>query len=338
MKEKINFSSSAVDSLCEEKEFSGVIQIDEENSTVYSKAFGYADIIEKRKNNMDTLFAIASGTKFFTALGIGILIDRGLFTLDTPAKELFDLNIKTYSDNITIRHLLSHTSGMPDYYIEEDTEKLNDFEPEYPFYKLVSPKDYLVLFPKEPMKFQPGERFEYNNSGFVYLAMIIEHISGKSYKEFIEEEIFRKNGLTRSGIFPFNALSPNTAWGYIVERDSWKSNIYKLPIQAGGDGGIYICAGEMKLIWKYFFKNKIISADLVNEFITPQTAVPVENDDYYGLGLWLRPKKAYLIPYIVGSDPGISFISSYDPYKISYTFLVSNTTDGVWNVISSIRQ
>ena len=98
-----------------ENEFSGVISITQEDKTVYQKAFGYADIANKRKNRVDTVFGIASGTKLFTALAIGKLLERGKLSLNDKAFEIIEYDFPKYSKEVTLAHLLSHTSGIPDY-------------------------------------------------------------------------------------------------------------------------------------------------------------------------------------------------------------------------------
>jgi CubicO group peptidase (beta-lactamase class C family) len=109
----------------EEQAFSGVISIRQKGHVFYARAVGYADQSNKIKNLLETRFGIASGTKFFTALAIGKLIEAQKLSFSTLLKDCINLDFPRYSQEITIRHLLTHTSGIPDYY---DEDKIEDIE------------------------------------------------------------------------------------------------------------------------------------------------------------------------------------------------------------------
>ena len=161
-----------------ETEFSGVISIFKDASTVFSKAFGYRDAKNKLPNTTSTLFGIASGTKLFTALGIGVLVDQGLITLDTTVREIDQAYTGFIDEQATIQHLLTHTSGIYDYYDEEIEQDFEHFSVEIPWYELETPSDYYPLFKGKAMKFRPGERYAYSNGGYVLLGILIEKLTG----------------------------------------------------------------------------------------------------------------------------------------------------------------
>jgi CubicO group peptidase (beta-lactamase class C family) len=162
----------------EEQAFSGVISIRQKGHVLYARAAGYADRSNKIKNLLETRFGIASGTKFFTALAIGKLIEAQKLSFSTLLKDCITLDFPRYSQEITIRHLLTHTSGIPDYYDEDKIEDFDNFTLSIPWYALRGPKDYLAVFPKEAMKFAPGERFSYSNGGYILLGVVIEELTG----------------------------------------------------------------------------------------------------------------------------------------------------------------
>ena len=154
-----------LEQVASETEFSGVISIFKDASIVFSRAFGYRDIKNNLPNTTSTIFGIASGTKFFTALGIGVLIDRGLISLGTTIGEIAQEYTGFVDENATIQHLLTHTSGIYDYYDEEREQDYEHFSVEIPWYKLETPSDYYPLFKGQEMKFHPGERYSYSNGG-----------------------------------------------------------------------------------------------------------------------------------------------------------------------------
>ena len=114
-----------LDAAIEEHDFSGVIRISHAGEVVYECAAGHADRANRILNTMETRFGMASGTKLFTALAIGELIGSGKITLNTRLRDIIDLGFAQHSEDITIQHLLTHTSGIPDYYEEE---KVSDFD------------------------------------------------------------------------------------------------------------------------------------------------------------------------------------------------------------------
>lgn len=319
-------------------QFSGVISIEENQKVIYQVIQGLEDREKHMPITRNTLFAIASGTKFLTALAIGKLIDEKKFNLDSKVKDLFDLNMNNIEPGITIRQLLSHTSGMADY-LDEDL--LDDTEPLYfdiPFTDLIGPQDFIPIFSKRAHKFDPGERFNYNNQGFVYLAMIVERISHQTYQNYINQTILKPLGILRSGIHHLNAFPAHTALGYISNQEDSLTNLGLLPYQSGGDGGAICSVDEWGKLWESFFEYRIISKELVHEFTKIHAVVDEKTHHYYGLGVWLTKRNDEIYPYLLGGDPGISFYSSYIPNSKRHVFAVSNTTHGVWDIFDDLMK
>jgi CubicO group peptidase (beta-lactamase class C family) len=315
-----------------ETKFSGVISIEENQKVIYQSIQGLEDREKNTPITRSTLFAIASGTKFLTALAIGKLIDEKKFSLDSKAKDLYDLNMLNIDHRITIRQLLSHTSGMADY-LDEDL--LDDTEPLYfdvPFRDLIHPQDFIPIFSKREQKFSPGERFNYNNQGYVYLALIVERVSHQTYQDYINQNILKPLGIERSGIYHLDHFPPHTALGYLSNKEDSITNLGLLPYQSGGDGGAICSVDEWGKLWRSFFDYKIISKERVHEFTTVHAVADERTSDFYGLGMWLKKKNSEVYPYLLGGDPGISFYSSYSPSSNKYYFAVSNTTHGVWDI------
>lgn len=305
-----------------ETEFSGVISIFKDASTVFSKAFGYRDIKNRLPNTTSTVFGIASGTKFFTALGIGVLIDRGLISLDTTIGEIAKEYTGFVDEYATIQHLLTHTSGIYDYYDEEIEQDFERFAVEIPWYKLETPSDYYPLFKGQVIKFRPGERYSYSNGGYVFLGILIEKLTGKLYRDFIREHVLQVANMHRSGFYAFNDLPENTANGYLEDRGT--TNIYHLPLRGGGDGGMYTTTDDLHAFWDSWFSHRILSAELTATYL--KTHWTLNATSGYGCGIYKRLDDSRFA--IAGGDAGVGFYSRYVvPEKLTIIIL-SNITNG----------
>lgn len=318
--------------------FSGVVSIRRGGRVLYEAAAGYADRSNKIENTVETRFGVASGTKFLTALAVGRLIAGGNLSFDTKLKDCLSVRFPRYSPDITIRHLLTHTSGIPDYYDEEKVTDFDNFALAVPSCELRGPRDYLVLFPDEPMKFQPGQRFSYSNSGYILLGVLIEELTGLKYQEFVEQAIFKPNGMDRSGFFSFDRLPEGTALGYIEEPGGWRSNIYTLPMIGASDGGAYTTAQDLATLWRAFWGCKILPGELVEAYAAPFARAETEGEHtYVGHGLWSSeaPGRRREV-YITGCDAGVSFRSSSSRVDDLLVTVLANTTHGAWPVLKDI--
>jgi len=319
--------------------FSGVVSILLHGQPLYERAAGYADRSNRIANSLDTRFGIASGTKFLTALAIGQLIAAQKLSLSTNLQDCLTLNFPHYSPEITIHHLLTHTSGIPDYLDEEKVADFDHFFVGRPWYDLKGPRDYLAIFPDEPMKFSPGTRFSYSNGGYILLGVVIEEVTGLPYRRYVEQAIFQAIGMQRSGFFAFNQLPEQTALGYIEETDGWRTNIYNLPIVGASDGGAYTTAGDLATLWQAFWGGEIVPQELVRLFAAPHVQVETEGKaTYYGHGLWIDAgSDGQPEVYMIGGDAGVSFRSSVRRAAGLQVTVLSNTTNGAWPIVRDIR-
>lgn len=332
--------STTLDATALETGFSGVIHIRQGEQNLYQKAFGYADRSNKILNSLDTRFGIASGTKFFTALATGKLIEAGKLDFSKKIAELIPWNFQHYSGKITVQHLLTHTSGIPDYYDEEKVEDFDNFKVDIPWYELKGPRDYLSVFPDEEMKFSPGTRFSYSNGGYILLGVLIEEISGIPYREFVEQEVFASAGMDRSGYFAMNRLPEGTAFGYVEEENGWRTNIYNLPIIGASDGGAYTTIYDIEKLWDAFWNYRILSKEMVEIYTAPYVETTSESaGKFYGHGIWIRKGADQdTEKYIVGEDAGVSFYSGVSRAKNFLITVMSNTTSGAWPILRAIDE
>jgi CubicO group peptidase (beta-lactamase class C family) len=305
-----------------ETEFSGVISLFKDSACMVNKAFGFRDVKNKLPNTSRTRFGIASGTKVFTALGIGKLIDQGTLSLSTTIKEINREYTDFIDEYATIQHLLTHTSGIYDYCDEEIHQDFDNFFVEIPWCELETPSDYYPLFKNKTMKYPAGERFSYSNGGYVFLGMLIEKLTGMRYRDFIDEQILKSANMRNSGFYAFNDLPENTANGYQEDRKT--TNIYNLPLRGGGDGGMYTTIDDLHAFWDRLFSNRILSEGLTETFL--DTHYTFNDIDGYGCGVYKQLDNSMF--FIMGGDAGVGFDSRYlVPEHVTINIL-SNITNG----------
>jgi CubicO group peptidase (beta-lactamase class C family) len=302
--------------------FSGVISVFKDASPVFNKAFGYRDAKNNLPNTTGTIFGIASGTKIFTALGIGALVDRGLISLGTAVGEIDRAYTGFIDKRATIHHLLTHTSGIYDYYDEEVEQDCERFFVEIPWCELQTPSDYYPLFQGKAMKFRPGERYSYSNGGYVFLGTVIEKLTGMLYRDFISVHVLKPAGMQKSGFYAFDDLPENTAYGYLEDRRS--TNIHHLPLRGGGDGGMYTTTDDLRAFWESLFSNRILSERLTETYLS--THCKFDDSDGYGCGIYRRLDGSMFS--IAGCDAGVGFDSRYVVQEKLIVNILSNITNG----------
>jgi len=319
-------------------EFSGIIQIYSEDALVINKIFGYSNKAEKIPINENTRFQIASGCKGFTATAIAQLIERKLINENTKIKDILYLDLPKFSPEITVNHLLTHTSGITSYFEEDVNPDYEDLWKNLPVYRMKEPKDFLPLFKNKKMKFIPGKRFEYNDAGYILLGLIVEKISGKKFDEYIVENIFKPAGMFSSGYFSSDNLPENTALSYIKNWDgSFRTNIFSVPIKGGPDGGAYTTGYDMDRFWKNVSNGKLISENLFKTFTQPLN-YDEEEKCFYGKGFWIDNKNGKTEKIsLEGFDPGVSFKSSYFPEKKIIFTMLSNNSYSLWKLYYGIE-
>ena len=297
-----------------------------------NRGFGFRDRINSIPNNINTRFGIASGTKTFTALGILTLVERGSLKLSSEVGEIYR-DFKGFIDpHATIEQLLTHTSGIYDYFDEEQIKNFDNFYVDIPWYLLTTPSDYFPLFKHQRFKFTPGQRYSYSNGGYILLGIIVEKIAGKLFKQFIQENILQPNKMMDSGFFSLNSLPYNTAWGY--REDGNTLNIYDIPICGASDGGMYTTTGDLIKFWKRLFNHKIICSDYLTRMITP--LVKIKENISYGLGIYIQKFNRQNLYYLVGNDAGVGFDCAYIPERGLIIIVISNRTNGEDEIVKFI--
>jgi CubicO group peptidase (beta-lactamase class C family) len=322
---------SRLDRCVQASGFSGAVGVILQGAAPYRRASGLSDRERGVPNTLQTQFALASGTKGFTALALLALVADGTLALDAPVCSVLPEAAELLAPEATLRQLLSHTSGMGDYLDENELGSIEDYEPPLPAQQLTCPADFWPLLRGRAPKFPPGAGFSYCNSAYVLLARLLERASARPYHELVEQRVCRPAGMRQSAFLRLDQLPRNAARGYLPGK-GWRSNDQNVPACGGGDGGLYSTLEDLECFWRALHAGRIVPAELVSEALRPQHGMAGQRP--YGLGFWLTsmPRAAYL----EGSDAGISFRSRYEPSTgLLYTVL-SNTTHGAWPLVREL--
>ncbi|ALS02634.1 serine hydrolase [Enterococcus silesiacus] len=313
-------------------DFSGFVNVIANDKSLLCESYGYRDLPNQIKNNLETIFSTASGGKTFVAVAIMKLIEEKKIGIDQPIKHILSKQMPNIDPSVTVHQLLNHTSGIGDYYDEELLSDYADLWQDFPNYKIRKNSDLLPLFIDKKMVDTPGKKFQYNNTGYVLLAMIIEEVTRQAFDHYLKQVIFDPAGMTSTGYFALDRLPGNVANSYIYDKETtdYYSNIYSIDVKGTGAGGCFTTLKDLERFWQILFSGKIISEHAVTLIHTMQAA------DHYGYGFWIAKKADHTFPYMQGHDPGVSFISSYNKTLSLQITLMSNLEQDVWSLHKEI--
>ena len=246
------------------QDFSGAIYVAQANDIILSRGVGLANEQANIINTSDTIFRIGSITKQFTAAAILLLQERGQLTLDDPISE--HLSDFPSGDSITIYHLLTHTSGLQNYTdLSSFNKVIND---------TLSPEQVMDLFKDFPLKFAPGSQFNYSNSGFIVLGVIIERLTGMTYQDFMVNEVFQPLSMSNSGYATNTSSDSQVAQGYSADGNSTVFIDMSLPYSAGS---LISTVSDLAMWDRALYETNLLSDDSKAQMFTP-------NLEQYALG------------------------------------------------------
>ena len=322
-----------------ENNFSGNVFIGKGPKVLFEKSFGLANREFNIENNKETIFALASITKMFTAISILQLVASNKCNLISPISEYITLeNLNNYSE-VTIKDLLTHSSGLPDY-IDEYNPDSNSLQGK--INSLNSIDDYIELIKFSPHPTAKRGTFHYNNYGFIILGKIIENITGQSYYSYVQENIFLTAHMQKTSFYKLDDIIPNRSEGYYQDaKGIWKRNLFAIPFIGGSDGGAYSTIEDLNNFITAINKNILLSKEYTELFLSPQQ-FDYENKRYiwkYGFGNWFLLSKDNIIVRWghPGEDKGVSTRLSYFPEKDITVIVLSNVTDQAEEVLLFIR-
>ena len=294
-------SSGQIDSIFDSLKSSGApgaaVLVIQHGKQVFRQGYGVTDLRTKRRVAPDTNFRLASFTKQFTAMCIMLLVHDGKLHYDDHLTDIF-LEFPAYGKPITIRNLLNHTSGLPDY---EDI--LTAQYPHTPDDQILQIHDDGVLKLLEQQsqgKFPPGSKWQYSNSGYVVLGLIVQKISGRPFGQFLHDRIFAPLQMTNTLVYEKGKNEvPHRAYGHTSEKGSWRETDQSSTSATLGDGGIYSSIDDLAK-WDRALRNHTLLSDAeMLPALTPvqPTGGAAKSEDgkpvSYGFGWFLDPYKGH---------------------------------------------
>lgn len=243
-------------------QFNGAVLVAEDGNIILSKGYGMADFEKQIPNNNLTKFRLASVTKQFTAMLVMQLVEKGKIKLDGKLSEYLPYYRKDIGEKITIHQILSHTAGLANY-----TNNRQFMQDESSI--KVSPKEFVLKYCSEDLIFEPGTKWEYSNSGFFILGLVIEELTGKTWEENLHENILTPAGMLNSGYEHSDRTYENQAKGYVRTLGEYKPSKFidmTIPYSAGS---MYSTIEDMYKWDRILYTDKLLGKEYREKMFTP---------------------------------------------------------------------
>jgi CubicO group peptidase (beta-lactamase class C family) len=291
--------------------FSGTVLVARGDNVIAQGAWGEASQRYHVPNNIETKFNLGSMNKMFTALAIGQLVEKGKLRFDTKLGDvLVDYPDKDAAAKVTVSHLLTHSSGIGDFFSEEFDKNAH---------LIFTLSDFLPFITDKPLAFEPGAQFSYSNGGFIVLGLIIEKVTGENYFDYIRENIYKPAGMSNSDHYDLEIPIENLAIGYtrISHRGKdvgpRRENYYRHPPRGGGSaGGGYSTVIDLHKYARALAADGLVSRAIRDSLWTPHSQMGPEVGYGYGFGVE-RMESEYLSVGHNGGAPGITASFHYFP-------------------------
>jgi CubicO group peptidase (beta-lactamase class C family) len=313
-------------------DFSGVVVLRRAGEPVLSRAYGFATPRWRVPNTVDTRFDTASITKLFTSVAVLQQVAAGTLDLDASIHDHVDLAGTTISPRVTLRHLLSHTSGIADDADEAAGEIYADLFVEKPCYAITETVHFLPQFAHKAPRAEPGAVARYCNVGYVLAGLALEAVTDETYRDYVQREIFTRAGMTGAGFFDRRDAVPAVAEGWDRVDGRWTANIFSYPPIGSPDGGAHATASDLLTFLDALHENRLLPPDLTKSFFTPQ--VRYDEQTWYGFGLEFRGSTYYK----EGHNAGVSAILSHHGATEIDAVVLSNTEGGAWPVVAELNR
>ena len=312
--------------------FNGNVLVAENGNIIFQKSYGYSNFDTQRLLNDTSVFELASVSKQFTASAILLLYDMGKLKLTDSLRQFFPQ--LPYS-NITLQHMLTHTSGLPDYEwaMNEKWDKS----------KIAFNKDVIDFLANEkpPVLFKPGEKWTYSNTAYALLASVVEKVSGMSFADFLKQHIFQPLGMRHTRIYntrrSLKDTIPNYAYGFLYNDSlkryrmpdslpDYKFVIYLDGIQ--GDGVVNSTTGDL-LKWDRATKNHtLLKEETQNEMLKGHATIDTVKNSMYGYGVFTEKTELGTIVSHSGGWPGyVTFLGRNIDKDLTYIVLSNNESN-----------
>lgn len=319
-----------LDRAMRDSDFSGVVLLARDGRTIFTRVEGLASRDHGVANRLDTQFNLASIGKTFTATAILRLVEQGRVRLDAPVGAyLPDYPDRDAAARITIEHLLTHSSGLGNYW-----EAIADKAPQ----AYVRLADFVPLFAGRPLDFAPGAQFAYSNVGYVVLGLVIEAVTGEPYQDHVRRTIFAPLGMAASHFHPLDLVVSNRATGFVRDEaapGAWRSNQFVNQYRGNSAGGGYGSAGDLLRFADALAGNRLLGA-------ATRANATRGRFDYargrYGLGFSEEIVNGHRITGHSGGHIGIAGeLMMFEDLGWTCVILTNGDVDAFWGVNAMVK-
>jgi CubicO group peptidase (beta-lactamase class C family) len=308
--------------LAAEDKFSGAVLVAKDGKAIFERAYGLANREFSVPNQSSTKFNVASMGKMFTGVAVAQLAQGGRLAFDDLILKHLPDYPREVAGQVTIHHLLTHTSGMGSYW------KPEFHEANHARFRTI--QDYFPLFVKDPLAFKPGEKWAYSNAGFMVLGAVVEKVSGQSYFDYVREHVFRRAGMGDTDYYEADRVTPNLAAGYTRQNrylqgaSEWTSNVFISPVKGGPAGGGYSTVGDLLRFDLALRAHKLLNPSYTDTALTGKVEYRPNAKYAYGFANDIVGGKR-----IVFHDGGANGVSAeFDMYPdLGYTVVVLSNLD-----------
>lgn len=330
----LQFQTKGLDEYLRDGEFSGVVILRRGATEIFSGAYGLASPRWGIPNTMDTRFDTASITKLFTAVAVLQLVGQGRLDLDSSIHDYVDLCATPILPAVTLRHLLTHTSGIADDADEDAGESYAKLWIDKPSYSVTETRDFLPQCTSSLPNFRPGEGHRYCNCAFVLAGLAIEHAARTTFREYVVDCVFGPAEMKHAGFFDKRDAEPDVAEGFDrLPGGRLESNIFKYPPIGSPDGGAHVTAADLLRFIDALRGGVLLTPEFTEAFFTPQLTFR----DGAGQGFGLEFQDAMW--WKEGINAGVSAILTHWGEIIVPGIdgvVLSNTEAGAWPVIEEL--
>jgi CubicO group peptidase (beta-lactamase class C family) len=312
--------------------FDGSVLVAENGKVIYKNAFGLANREWNIPNTTDTKFMIGSVSKPLTAILTLIMAQKGLIDINKTIADYIPEFSKKNASSITIKQLMMHTSGMPNY------EIMPDFFPQVSR-KYFSREQYIKLYMDSALLFEPGTNYSYSSWGYYTLGYILEKVSGKSYSALMKEEIFDKLGMNGSGSYYHTQVVSKRATGYDYIPGGYTSADFRDQSNTMGTGDIYSTVEDLFKLHVALGNNTLVNKQLTDEMFTPGIRPWRYGYGWFNQNFRYTPTDSVFANYHLGMTEGfLSFMVRIPSTNSLVVFLCNSSPTHFFGIAQSLLQ
>lgn len=333
-------TSQIFSALADDKSPGLAVLVRKDGRTVFERGYGVRDLRSRAKIDPETNFRLASCSKQFTAMSIMLLVHDGKLRYDDKLTDVFP-DFPAYGKAITIRNLLNHTSGLPDYEDLMAAAEKRKGAPIWTAAHQIQDAEVLDLLEQEKAgKFTPATQWSYSNSGYVALGLVVAKISGKPFREFLRERIFAPLKMSQTVAYQKGQNEVTTrAYGHSKEGNTWKQTDQSSTSATLGDGGIYSSLIDLAKWDEALAHHTLLSENEMQPALTPaqltssaQPQWPANSDRpqgtpvSYGFGWFLDPYRNHARMWHYGDTIGFhTYIQRFPADRLTIIILCNRT-------------